>query len=369
MQPSRPTSLLSVALVAALALPAASSLAEPTVAATETRSRAGVSRATERDLRGISRIERDSFSQPWSHEALRRELPNFSVIRGHVDPIGELRRTATAKAGEVAKRLRLPEIANKLRLPQIARRIRDHELTAAAKFGARSVIDALRDASASVGLPRLAARARGSVVARELGKGLRGLRAKLSGLGKEDVVAYAMHKPRSLAYELLDGAKPMPGGAGVLRELAGQLLTEYGAAGELIDVFRGVRALKKSPQQDYSLDEIQAQLFYLKEDMNDELSQHDLPLGHYVSSLATHPGARRRGHGTKLLEHAEAKARERGAPYIFLHVRESNTGARTLYQDGQHYQPVAKIPGFYGEEAAILMVKPLSDAPAKPAAQ
>lgn len=50
-----------------------------------------------------------------------------------------------------------------------------------------------------------------------------------------------------------------------------------------------------------------------------------------ILTLAVHPAARRRGHGTALLAAALAGAAARGAGAMFLEVAEANAAARALY--------------------------------------
>jgi ribosomal protein S18 acetylase RimI-like enzyme len=52
-----------------------------------------------------------------------------------------------------------------------------------------------------------------------------------------------------------------------------------------------------------------------------------------IANVATHPDYRRRGIGRMLTDKAMAHAREKYADEIWLHVREDNPGAITLYRD------------------------------------
>lgn len=75
-----------------------------------------------------------------------------------------------------------------------------------------------------------------------------------------------------------------------------------------------------------------------------------------LGDLAVDVSCRRRGIGGRLLEHAEAAAREAGAGSLFLEVRESNEAARALYR-AAGYQLVGRRRGYYRypvEDALIL---------------
>ena len=77
----------------------------------------------------------------------------------------------------------------------------------------------------------------------------------------------------------------------------------------------------------------------------------------HILNVATHRGARRRGHGSRLLAHVIAFARSASCRYLTLEVRRSNDGALRLYR--QHgFRPVGVRPGYYAEdrEDAIVML-------------
>lgn len=56
----------------------------------------------------------------------------------------------------------------------------------------------------------------------------------------------------------------------------------------------------------------------------------------FVAYMAVEPQRQRSGVGTALLEAAEARAIERGLPYIALMVTEDNVAAQALYASGYY---------------------------------
>lgn len=85
-------------------------------------------------------------------------------------------------------------------------------------------------------------------------------------------------------------------------------------------------------------------------------------------TLATDPGARRKGLARELMDRFEAAARDRGAVVAFLEVAETNAAALALYH-GCGYRPVGRRPGYYpgtGQDAAaapvaaMILSKPLA---------
>ena len=77
-----------------------------------------------------------------------------------------------------------------------------------------------------------------------------------------------------------------------------------------------------------------------------------------IINVAVHPDARRRGVGRRLMEAAQAYAKERGIVFLSLEVRESNIAARSLYSSlGWEEQGIRK--GFYSHpvENACVMTK------------
>jgi ribosomal-protein-alanine N-acetyltransferase len=80
-------------------------------------------------------------------------------------------------------------------------------------------------------------------------------------------------------------------------------------------------------------------------------------------TLAVHPDARRRGHGSALVLAFEAAAEARGAGAAFLEVAATNVPARALYA-GLGYVPAGRRPGYYAPAGAppvdaLVLRKPL----------
>ncbi|HEX4600948.1 MAG TPA: ribosomal protein S18-alanine N-acetyltransferase [Gemmatimonadales bacterium] len=75
-----------------------------------------------------------------------------------------------------------------------------------------------------------------------------------------------------------------------------------------------------------------------------------------ILNLGVAPGHRRRGVGRALVEAMLARCGERGVTTVYLEVRESNTGARRLY-DTLGFREVARRARYYQrpvEDAVIL---------------
>jgi [ribosomal protein S18]-alanine N-acetyltransferase len=81
----------------------------------------------------------------------------------------------------------------------------------------------------------------------------------------------------------------------------------------------------------------------------------------HLLNLATHPGYRRRGIGTRLMQHLLAVARAHACRYVTLEVRTSNTAAQALYQ-AHGFEAVGLRPRYYAEdgEDAIVMTLELT---------
>lgn len=81
-------------------------------------------------------------------------------------------------------------------------------------------------------------------------------------------------------------------------------------------------------------------------------------------TLATDPGARRRGWARACLEGFDAEARRRGADTAFLEVAEDNAAARALYA-ATGWQSAGRRPGYYPgpagtRVAALILCKSLA---------
>ena len=80
-----------------------------------------------------------------------------------------------------------------------------------------------------------------------------------------------------------------------------------------------------------------------------------------IADLAVAPLARRRGIGGMLLDRIVAESIERGVRTLYLDVRESNVGARALYESRQ-FLPVGRRRGYYRSplEDALLLKRELA---------
>jgi ribosomal-protein-alanine N-acetyltransferase len=83
----------------------------------------------------------------------------------------------------------------------------------------------------------------------------------------------------------------------------------------------------------------------------------------WVLNVAVHPRARRRGLGRRLLDVAWATTRARALASLWLEVRESNAGARALYQSCG-FTERGRRPGYYppippatARETAVLLAR------------
>jgi [ribosomal protein S18]-alanine N-acetyltransferase len=76
----------------------------------------------------------------------------------------------------------------------------------------------------------------------------------------------------------------------------------------------------------------------------------------HVLNIATHPQARRQGHGARLLRHIVDQAKTASFKCIDLEVRRSNEAAQALYAS-HGFQVVGMRPRYYedNDEDAILM--------------
>jgi [ribosomal protein S18]-alanine N-acetyltransferase len=75
-----------------------------------------------------------------------------------------------------------------------------------------------------------------------------------------------------------------------------------------------------------------------------------------IADLAVAPSSRRRGVGQALMERAASELARRGVRSLYLEVRESNVGARTLYE-ANGFRPVGRRRGYYRQpvEDALLL--------------
>jgi [ribosomal protein S18]-alanine N-acetyltransferase len=76
----------------------------------------------------------------------------------------------------------------------------------------------------------------------------------------------------------------------------------------------------------------------------------------HILNIATHPQARRQGHGARLLHHIVDQAKTASFKCIDLEVRRSNEAAQALYAS-HGFQVVGMRPRYYedNDEDAILM--------------
>jgi [ribosomal protein S18]-alanine N-acetyltransferase len=76
----------------------------------------------------------------------------------------------------------------------------------------------------------------------------------------------------------------------------------------------------------------------------------------HILNIATHPEARRQGHGARLLQHILAVARQASYVSIELEVRRSNLAAQALYRRFK-FEPVGIRARYYedNDEDAIVM--------------
>jgi ribosomal-protein-alanine N-acetyltransferase len=86
----------------------------------------------------------------------------------------------------------------------------------------------------------------------------------------------------------------------------------------------------------------------------DVIHSHGRPIGH-VKDLAVHPDRRGAGIGSALLERALSVLG--GTRSVKLEVRESNDGARSLYEQFE-FEAFRRMDGYYNDgEDAIVMIR------------
>jgi [ribosomal protein S18]-alanine N-acetyltransferase len=106
--------------------------------------------------------------------------------------------------------------------------------------------------------------------------------------------------------------------------------------------------------------------FYVAEEVGEGESGAPVLLGYVIAlvlsdeaeiaNIAVAPEARRRGLGGLLLDHATSDAVGAGVRAVYLEVRESNAGARALY-DSRSFTPVGRRRRYYrnpAEDALLL---------------
>ena len=78
----------------------------------------------------------------------------------------------------------------------------------------------------------------------------------------------------------------------------------------------------------------------------------------HITTLAVHPGCRRRGLGSHLLRLLMEHARQRGAARVTLEVREQNVAAISMYRTFG-FQQTGVLRGYYGDtgENGLVMWK------------
>ncbi|TRO46712.1 ribosomal-protein-alanine N-acetyltransferase [Candidatus Bathyarchaeota archaeon] len=84
---------------------------------------------------------------------------------------------------------------------------------------------------------------------------------------------------------------------------------------------------------------------------------HRSKAGH-IMNIAVKREWRERGVGSLLLDEIESRFKDRDAQQVTLEVRESNATARTFYVN-RGYEDIGRVRGYYGDEDAIIMRKPL----------
>lgn len=82
---------------------------------------------------------------------------------------------------------------------------------------------------------------------------------------------------------------------------------------------------------------------------------HRFRVGH-ILNIAVDSRHRRRGIGARLMEGIERRFVEKNATRITLEVRESNTAARSFYQN-QGFGAIGKVRAYYPDEDAVIMSK------------
>jgi len=84
----------------------------------------------------------------------------------------------------------------------------------------------------------------------------------------------------------------------------------------------------------------------------------DLKTVGHILNVAVRGDCQGMGVGTLLMDEVEGRLWSKGVDLIYLEVRESNTGAQTMYRK-RGYQYVRTAKGYYGDEDGFVMMKSL----------
>ncbi len=84
----------------------------------------------------------------------------------------------------------------------------------------------------------------------------------------------------------------------------------------------------------------------------------DLKTVGHILNVAVKKDRQGKGVGTLLMDEVEGRIRNMGADLIFLEVRESNTGAQSMYRK-RGYRYVRTAERYYGDEDGFVMMKSL----------
>ena len=84
----------------------------------------------------------------------------------------------------------------------------------------------------------------------------------------------------------------------------------------------------------------------------------DLKTVGHILNVAVRGDCQGMGVGTLLMDEVEGRLWSKGVDLVYLEVRESNTGAQTMYRK-RGYQYVRTAKGYYGDEDGFVMIKSL----------
>ena len=84
----------------------------------------------------------------------------------------------------------------------------------------------------------------------------------------------------------------------------------------------------------------------------------DLKTVGHILNVAVRGDCQGMGVGTLLMDEVEGRLWSKGVDLVYLEVRESNTGAQTMYRK-RGYQYVRTAKGYYGDEDGLVMMKSL----------